>query len=230
MLTDGRLSTLLLSISGIAGVAAMAALVVTGATEALDRALLEAVRAPELAGPLAPLGPITELGSTWAVTIVAAIVVAVGLAVGPWLHAVIGAAVIGLASLGTSLIKVSIARDRPELLEPIILERGFSFPSGHAALGMVAYGVLAVLVSRSRLVPSVRRAIIAGLAALIVLIGLSRVWLGVHFPTDVLAGWLAGGVIVLLYARITRGVSREPAVGAVDADRAAPRSDPPATH
>jgi undecaprenyl-diphosphatase len=229
MLSDGRLPTLLLSMSGVAGVVAIATLVVAGATDSLDRALLDAIRAPVLAGVLAPLGPITELGSTLAVTIVAALVMAVGLAVGPWLHGVIGAVVVGLASLATSLVKVSIARERPELVEPILLERGFSFPSGHAALGMVAYGVLAVLVTRSRLAAPVRRTIVAGLAILVVLIGVSRVWLGVHYPTDVLAGWLAGGVVVLLYARITRGVSREPAAGAVDAGRGAPRSDPPAT-
>ena len=48
-------------------------------------------------------------------------------------------------------MKSYIARARPDLLEPIVDERGFSFPSGHAALGMVAWGILGVLVMRSRL-------------------------------------------------------------------------------
>jgi undecaprenyl-diphosphatase len=93
---------------------------------------------------------------------------------------------------------------------------------------MVAYGVLAVLVSRSRLPRVVRRIVMVALAVLIGLIGLSRVWLGVHYPTDVLAGWAAGGVIVLVYAAITRRVSLEPAEGAVDADQGAQRSGRPA--
>ena len=70
--------------------------------------------------------------------------------------------------------------------------------------------------------------IVVGLGALVALIGISRVWLGVHYPTDVIAGWAAGGVIVLAYAALTRRVSPEPAEGAVDADRAARRSDRPA--
>jgi undecaprenyl-diphosphatase len=70
--------------------------------------------------------------------------------------------------------------------------------------------------------------VIVALAVLIGLIGLSRVWLGVHYPTDVLAGWAAGGVIVLVYAAITRRVSLEPAEGAADADQGAQRSGRPA--
>jgi membrane-associated phospholipid phosphatase len=92
---------------------------------------------------------------------------------------------------------------------------------------MVAYGVLGVLVMRSRLPLGVRLGVAAVLAVVILLVGLSRVWLGVHYPTDVLAGWTAGAVIVLVYARLTRSVSPEPAAAAVDVDRAAPRSDPP---
>ncbi len=199
-----------------------------GLTDPVDLAIIGAVQSPELRGLLSPLRPITELGSTWAITAVAAITLFVGAAIGPWLYGVIGAMTIGLAALGNSALKVAIARDRPEVLEPIIAEHGFSFPSGHSALGMVGYGVLAVIVSRSRLPPPVRRAIIVGLVILIGLIGLSRPWLGVHYPTDVLAGWAVGGVIVLAYARITRRGSLEPAEGAADEDPGAPRSDRPA--
>jgi membrane-associated phospholipid phosphatase len=108
------------------------------------------------------------------------------------------------------------------------VERGFSFPSGHSALGMVAYGILAVLVSRSRLPRPWRTAIVVALGALVALIGISRIWLGVHYPTDVIAGWAAGGVIVLAYAAVTRQVSPEPAEEAVDVDPGAQRSDRPA--
>lgn len=214
--------------AGVAFVVALAVLVSSGMTDAVDQPIMEAIRSPSLAGILSPLGPITDLGATWGVTVVAALIVAVGAAVGPWRHGLIGGLTVLAASIANGAAKAAIARTRPDLLEPIIVEHGFSFPSGHAALGMVAYGVLAVLVSRSRLPFVARRGIVIGLAMLIFLIGVSRIWLGVHYPTDVLAGWTAGAVVVLLYARLTRAVSREPAEGAVDEDPAAPRSDQPA--
>ncbi|MEO6294257.1 MAG: phosphatase PAP2 family protein [Candidatus Limnocylindria bacterium] len=221
-------SRIALAAGGVGLVIALAVVVSLGLTDAFDHAIIQAVRAPALQGILAPLGIITELGSTWAITVIAAVTFLVGVAIGLWRHGLIGAVTIGLASIANSSLKLAIARERPELLEPIIVERGFSFPSGHSALGMVAYGVLAVLVSRSRLPLDVRRAVITGLMVLIGLIGISRIWLGVHYPTDVLAGWTAGGVVVLAYAALTRRVSPAPAEAAVDADPAAQRSDRPA--
>jgi undecaprenyl-diphosphatase len=162
------------------------------------------------------------------VTVIAILCLAIGALIGPWRHGVVAAAVIGLTALGVELVKAVVARERPEILEPILVERGFSFPSGHATLSMTAYGVLTVLVWRSRLADGAK-VVITGLVAILVLaIGLSRVWFGVHFPSDVLAGWIVGGVIVLLFADLTREVPTEPAAVAVDADRAAQRSDPPA--
>jgi undecaprenyl-diphosphatase len=220
--------TALVVVAGVAIVVLLALLVVGGVTEEFDRAVMAAVRHPDLVAPLSFLRPMTELGSTWMVTIVAVLTALVGVAIGPWLHGLLGALVIGVASLGNGIVKVIIARERPDLLEAMVTEPGFSFPSGHAALGMVAWGVLGVLVSRSRLGPRTQWALIAALAIAIVLIGLSRIYLGVHYPTDVMAGWTAGAVVVFLYARLTRGVPRAPAVEGVGEDPGAPRSDPPA--
>jgi undecaprenyl-diphosphatase len=214
---------------GIVSVVVLALLVSADATDGLDRGLMDAVRSGGPSGALAFLAPVTELGSTAAVTLIAIICLAVGTLVGPWRHGVIAAAVIGLTSLGVEVVKRLVARERPEILEPILVERGFSFPSGHATLSMTAYGVLAVLIWRSRLPDNAKLAFIGLVAVIVLAVGVSRVWLGVHHPTDVLAGWIVGAVIVLLYADLTRGVSREPAAAAVDVDRAAPRSDPPAT-
>jgi undecaprenyl-diphosphatase len=211
------------------GVVVLLALAVTsGLSDAFDQSIIAAVRSRGLHDLLSPLRAITELGSTGAVTVVAALTLLVGVLIGPWLHGLLGAVTIGLASAGNEALKAIIARARPELLDPIVEERGFSFPSGHAALGMVAWGILGVLVTRSRLPLGVRLGIVVVLGVLIGLIGLSRVWLGIHYPTDVLAGWTAGAVIVLVYARLTRRVSPAPAAAAVDADRAPRRSDPPA--
>lgn len=219
---------LALGIGGVVMLIALAVMVSTDLTDTFDGTIIAAVRAAALHDLLAPLGVITELGSTWAVVVVALLTFAVGMAIGPWRHGAAGAFTIGVASVANSALKMVIARARPDALDPIVVERGFSFPSGHSALGMVAYGVLAVLISRSRLPLAVRWIVILALAVLIGLIGVSRVWLGVHYPTDVLAGWAAGGVIVLVYAAITRRVSPEPGEGAVDADQGAQRSGRPA--
>jgi undecaprenyl-diphosphatase len=221
-------STPLLAAAGVAIVLALAVFVSMDLTDAFDRSIIEAVRSDALHDLFGPLRFITELGSTGAVTVVAVVAFVFGVAIGPWRHGLAGALTILLASMANGGLKLLIARARPELLEPVVVEHGFSFPSGHAALGMVAYGVLAVLVGRSRLPARPRAAIILALGVLVGLIGISRIWLGVHYPTDVLAGWTAGAVIVLVYAALTRRVSPEPAAVAVDADPAAQRSVPPA--
>lgn len=215
-------------LGGIVAVIGLAVLVITDASDPFDRTIIGAVRDPVLSDPLSFLRPITELGSTSAVIVVGALVFAVGAAIGPWRHGLIGSITITLASIGLQLTKAVVARTRPDLLEPLVVQHGFSFPSGHAMLSMVAYGVLAVLISRSRLPWAVQLPVAIALGVLIVLIGVSRIWLGAHYPTDVIAGWIAGWVIVMLYASFTRRVSREPAEAAVDADPAGPRSDPPA--
>ena len=221
-------ATPVLMAAGIAILVVLALLISADLTTAFDQAIIDAFRSPMIHAPLSPLRAITELGSTAAVVAVAALTFAFAAAIGPWRHGLVAALTILLASIANSTLKVAIGRERPDLLEPLIVERGFSFPSGHSALGMVAYGILAVLVSRSRLPAPWRTAIIVALGVLVALIGISRIWLGVHYPTDVIAGWATGGVIVLAYAALTRRVSPEPAAGAVDADPAAQRSDRPA--
>lgn len=223
-----RPPTLAFLVGGILAFLGIAGLVVLDATDGFDVAVIQAVRAADEARLLGFLRPTTELGSTIAVTIIAVLTLLVGVAAGPWRHGAIGAGVIGLAALAVEIIKTTVARERPEVLDPILVERGFSFPSGHASLSMVAYGILAVLVSRSSLSRGTRLTVVGVVVPLVFLIGLSRVWLGVHYPSDVIAGWVAGATVVLVFASFTRGVSREPAGAAAAADPAAPRSDPPA--
>jgi undecaprenyl-diphosphatase len=212
---------------GVVALVALGVLVGSGLADPFDAAVIDVVRQPGLLGALGWLRPVTELGSTSAEIAVALGAVLIGMALRrPWLG-LSGALTIALASIANSLVKLTIARERPELLEPIIEERGFSFPSGHAALSAVAYGVIAVLVARSPLPLLAKQVIAVLMAALVLAVGASRVWLGVHYPTDVLAGWLAGVLVVTGYALLTRAAQTARAAAAVDGDRAAPRSDPP---
>jgi membrane-associated phospholipid phosphatase len=221
-----RLLAPLLAAIAVLLVAGIAVLVSSNLTDPIDLALIRGVRDPDLVAPLSFLRQVTELGSTTAMIVLAIVLVLVGvLARRPW-RGITAAATIGLASLGNELVKGLIDRTRPDLIQPIVAERGYSFPSGHAALSMVGYGVAAVLVTRSGAPRAVKVAGIVAAGCLVALIGISRVYLGAHFPTDVVAGWLAGAAVVLLYAWLSPG-SRARAGEPVGGGPAGQRSDPP---
>ena len=211
-----------------AGFTLVAWLVISGTSDSIDAAIISVVRAPELHDALSPLARITELGSTWAIVIVGALVLLMGWLSGRPRDGVAGAVTIAIGALIVEVTKRLTERMRPDLLDPVIQAVGYSFPSGHATNATVAYGVLGILVARQRWPTSIRVAIEVVLGAIVFGVGLSRVWLGVHYPTDVVAGWLLGGAIVLTYAALTLPVPPEPDEAAADADPAARRSDRPA--
>jgi undecaprenyl-diphosphatase len=98
------------------------------------------------------------------------------------------------ASLLNILLKYTFRRARPEI-EHLVEVGGYSFPSGHSMVSASFYGMLAYIIwsyLREKEKPSWPVIIIGGV--LILLIGLSRIYLGVHFPSDVVAGFAAGGV------------------------------------
>ena len=220
-------ATLTLLIAGVVIVVGLAGAIASGASDSFDTTLINAIRGDALDGVLSPLRYVTELGSTGAVSVIALFALVAGIAVGRGRLGLAAALTIALAALANSLLKIGFARARPDLLDPIVVERGFSFPSGHAALSMVAYGVVAVMIWRSPIAVWARRAAVVLLAVVILAVGVSRVWLGVHYPTDVLAGWTLGALVVLLFDSLTRSVTSPPAVEAAGADRAGQRSDPP---
>jgi undecaprenyl-diphosphatase len=92
-------------------------------------------------------------------------------------------------------------RTRPTWDVPLLTARGWSFPSGHAMGSLVAYGMLAYLLVRDPKGRPPRMAIVAGAVTLVLLIGLSRMYLGVHYFSDVVGGYAAG--MVWLAACIT---------------------------
>jgi membrane-associated phospholipid phosphatase len=223
-----RLVAPLLAAIAVLLVAGLALLVTNHVTDPIDVALIGAVRDPALVDPLAWLRQVTELGSTTAMMILAILLLLTELlARRPW-TGIAAAATTGLAALVNELTKGLIERSRPDLIQPIVTERGFSFPSGHAGLSMVGYGIAALLVARSGAPLGIKVAAVVAAGCLLALIGISRVYLGAHFPTDVVAGWLAGSAVVLLFAWLSP-VSRAPADAPAAGDRAERRSDPPET-
>ncbi|KYZ74999.1 hypothetical protein AXX12_15580 [Anaerosporomusa subterranea] len=135
---------------------------------------------------------VTELGSGIVMLTVTIIMLAVFMLRG-WRREAI-ALLICLAGAGVlnQVLKVLFARSRPDLFG-LVEEAGYSFPSGHSMVSFCVYGFLAYTFSRN--FSSFRQRGLVFLAAGIVvaLIGISRIYLGVHYPTDVLAGYVAGG-------------------------------------
>jgi membrane-associated phospholipid phosphatase len=169
-----------------------------GGTGPLDRALYETLYAGHRPALLLVARVLTALGEP-TVLIGACVACAV------WLWRV-GRARLGLVLLLIALIgrglsevqKYSIARVRPNLEPHLVVVQTSSFPSGHAASSMIFYLALALaLTAHNRW----RRVAAAGAILLSLLIGTSRVMLGVHWPSDVIGGWAFGMLWVLLTLR-----------------------------
>ena len=145
---------------------------------------------------------ITEAGGAILVLISIGIVIALLSMHRPRTALIYGVA-LAAASAWTYVVKVTIGRLRPPG-EALVAASGFSFPSGHSLNSAVTYGLIALLIWRSALPTPARRVTVVVLVILVVLIGLSRIALGVHYPSDVLGGWLAGTAIVATVAAFTR--------------------------
>lgn len=107
------------------------------------------------------------------------------------------AVILWVASIGGLLIntalKLAFDRPRPQVFEWRIDYAGLSsFPSGHATIAMVVYVALAYVIARLEPTPGLRRVTFAIFGVLVLLIGLSRLYLGVHYPSDVAAGFVVG--------------------------------------
>ena len=105
-----------------------------------------------------------------------------------------------VTTLLNQLLKNVFQRGRP--IDSIIEESGYSFPSGHSMVSMAFYGSLIYLVHKSNI--KYKGLIVGLLSVLIVLIGISRIYLGVHYPTDVIGGFTLSLSYLLLFIDITK--------------------------
>ena len=203
---------ILLSLLSASGVLllflSLAGEVVKGDTHVFDQAVLLALRGS--GDPADPLGPrwleltardITSLGG-YPVVILMTLC-----AIGFLMIAAKGhAAVLVLVSIGggmllSSGLKDLFGRPRPDLVPHAVQVFTQSFPSGHATLSAVTYLTLGALLARVQPRRAVKVYLLSLAVLLTLLVGASRVYLGVHWPTDVLAGWCVGaGWAVLCWA------------------------------
>lgn len=109
--------------------------------------------------------------------------------------------------LMVSGLKDVFQRERPDVVVPMIDVSSASFPSGHAMNSAIVYITLAFIVARSLARPSLKIYVWAAAILITGLVGFSRIYLGVHWPTDVIAGWLIGAlwVAVCFWALKVRG-------------------------
>ena len=110
----------------------------------------------------------------------------------------------GLGAMTGTLLKQVFARARPDVVTHLVEVRSLSFPSGHAMQSAVIYLTLAALIGRSERRHAERIYVLGAAIGLVVLIGTSRLYLGVHWPTDVLAGWTIGAAWAFGTALLTR--------------------------
>lgn len=186
--------------------------VTEGDTTVFDRDILLALRNP--ADPSDPIGPVwfeevmrdfTALGGTAVLTLVTLCVLAFLLLTKKRGTALLVAGSVVGATVLSSILKWGFDRPRPDLVPHGVPVYSASFPSSHAMLSAAVYLTLGALLARSQARVRVKVFLLGVAVFVTFLIGVSRLYLGVHWPTDVLGGWIVGAAwaalswLVMLY-------------------------------
>ena len=210
------LLAVLAMVTGVWSFMAIADKVVEGKTLRIDERLIRSLR--NAADPSDPIGPewleevgrdLTALGGVAVLSLITAAVVGF-LFMRRQYHAIaflLGATVGGLAL--SLLLKNHFARPRPELVPHLSAVYTSSFPSGHSMLSAVVYLTLGALLARLVKGPALKVYVLAMAMLLTLLVGVSRVYMGVHYPTDVLGGWSVGLSWAILCWLVARRLQRE---------------------
>jgi undecaprenyl-diphosphatase len=183
----------------------LASLVASGHTQSIDERLLLALRRAD--DPAMPIGPrwchqvaieITALGSV-------PVLLAIIFVVAGWMALAGRRSMIGLvlaSSVGAMLLNATLkrafSRPRPTVVAQLAMVDSTSFPSGHAMIAAAVYLTLGALLARTTTRRRLRLYYLGVALAMSGLVALSRVYLGVHYPSDVLAGLAAGALWALL--------------------------------
>jgi undecaprenyl-diphosphatase len=164
--------------------------VLEGDSRGFDRAVLLWIHSHSPGWLDGPMRLVTALGYYWAVLPLLAVAFVSFYRWGWRLSAVLLVVSTGGSIVLTTVLKVVFKRARPELFDSGYDASFYSFPSGHATVAVGFYGMLTVILAY-RLEGLARWAVAASGILVVLLIGFSRLYLGVHYPTDVLAGYLA---------------------------------------
>lgn len=185
--------------SGAWGFAELAEEVIEGDTRQIDETLLLMLRVAD--DPADPLGPgwleemgrdFTALGGVGVLVFITAAAIFYLVMQGRGRAALFVLGAIASGMLLSSLMKLGFDRPRPDLVSHGAMVYTASFPSGHSMMSAVTYLTLGALLARVQPLRRLKVFVLSVAVILALLVGLSRIYLGVHWPTDVLAGWTAG--------------------------------------
>ncbi|CAN5886841.1 hypothetical protein BH23GEM9_BH23GEM9_00680 [soil metagenome] len=185
---------------------AVAGAVETGFTQAVDERVLlwmAARRSPVMDDAMVRLSTLGD--SIVLIMLVLVASVFLWIAHHRWSVGVLLVGVFG-GKIVNNLLKLAFARPRPEIVEWLDQVATKSFPSGHAMSSMIAYGSVAWVVSRLEPTTAMRRTTWFLAAFIIAGIGISRTYLGVHYPSDVIGGFIAGAAWILFVAAVETAI------------------------
>jgi undecaprenyl-diphosphatase len=123
-------------------------------------------------------------------------------------HAALMVAALGGGEVLNAVLKGAFERPRPAFADPLATAVGFSFPSGHAMVSLTVYGALAFVIAAGMGRRRPQALVLASALALVLAIGFSRVYLGVHYASDVLAAYSAGLAWLMLCGLTLLGTAR----------------------
>ena len=182
---------------------------------AFDRRIMLGIRgAHPTAGIAYAARDVTALGGAVVLTTTVILVAGLLLVQRLWLTALALLVATWSGGRAVDLIKLVVARARPDLIPHLAEASGYSFPSGHSADSAIVYLTLAALATQVTGTRATRLYLFGGALLLTGAIGISRVYLGVHWPSDVLAGWSFGTIwayawwIATAKARVAIGGAR----------------------
>jgi undecaprenyl-diphosphatase len=201
----------LLAAAGLLVFLMLASEVREGEIFGIDRWLIQALRnADDPAVPAGPfwlrraLGDITALGGSPVLTLLTLISAGYLIAARKAATAAFLVAAISTGAIASTLLKLIFARARPDLVAHLVDTYSTSFPSGHAMNSAVTFLTLGALLARAESDRAVRIYLMAVAVFLTLIIGFSRIYLGVHWPSDVLAGWCVGAAWAILCSWLAR--------------------------